>query len=211
MSKSEEALKAILFPFKFFYLLFRNLWIAYGLPNSGVEDFHFSGHIDPDYQEVADLFKSYFKFGGDDNSQLCVFVGENCVLDVYGGRDADFGPNSLVNIWSSGKSIASVLMAKMHDDKKFHFSDKVTKYWPEFGKNGKENIKIEDVMRHEAGMSKFGKKVKVKNTWPENIKRNKIGKIIENEKIERPLGYYRAYHATTRDWISNEIFRRVES
>jgi len=101
-------------------------------------------------------------------------------------------------------------MTKMHDEKRLDLAEKVTKYWPEFGKNGKENLLVEDIMRHEGGMSKFKNKVKVEHTWPENIKKNKIGKMIENEEIERPLGCKRAYHATTRDWISNEIFRRVE-
>ena len=95
---------------------------------------------------------------------------------MYGGKDANFGPDSLVNIWSSGKSIASVLMAKMHDDKRLDLSDKVTKHWPEFGKNGKEELRIEDIMRHEGGMSKFKNKIKVIHTLPENIKMNKIGK-----------------------------------
>ena len=43
----------------------------------------------------------------------------------------------------------------------------------------------------------------------ENIKQNRIGEIIENDP---PLkkGSKRVYHAFTRDWITNEIFRRVE-
>ena len=38
-----------------------------------------------------------------------------------------------------------------------------------------------------------------------------MGKIIEDETPRKfPHGMTRAYHALTKDWISNEIFRRVE-
>ena len=45
----------------------------------------------------------------------------------------------------------------------------------------------------------------------EQIKKNSIGKIIEDDTpawvFEPKEGYY---HAVTRDWVSNEIFRRVD-
>ena len=34
--------------------------------------------------------------------------------------------------------------------------------------------------------------------------------MIENNWIYKPYGLKRQYHSITRDWISNEIFRRIE-
>ena len=45
---------------------------------------------------------------------------------------------------------------------------------------------------------------------PTNIKANSIGKIIENSTSFNYPGFKRRYHMMSRDWISNEIFRRVE-
>lgn len=46
---------------------------------------------------------------------------------------------------------------------------------------------------------------------PENLKKNSIGKIIEQEPPQEfPHGAKRSYHAMTKDLIANEIFRRVE-
>ena len=50
-------------------------------------------------------------------------------------------------IFSSGKSIESIIMAMQHDKGIFDYEDKISKHWPEFGQNGKENIKICDVFR----------------------------------------------------------------
>ena len=44
----------------------------------------------------------------------------------------------------------------------------------------------------------------------ENIKNNSIGKVIESAKPVYHTNGQRQYHAVTRDWLSNELFRRVE-
>ena len=35
------------------------------------------------------------------------------------------------------------------------YDEKVFTYWPEFAKNGKDNIRLCDVLRHESGLSSF--------------------------------------------------------
>jgi hypothetical protein len=52
--------------------------------------------------------------------------------------------------------------------------------------------------------------MKIYYTYPKNIKKNKIGKIIEESNSIKMPGFPRFYHATSRDYILNEIFRRVE-
>lgn len=47
-------------------------------------------------------------------------------------------------------------------------------------------------------------------TYTESILQNKIGKIFEESETFYPFGSKRCYHAVTRDWLTNEIFRRVE-
>ena len=50
----------------------------------------------------------------------------------------------------------------------------------------------------------------MKDTWTENIKNNSIGKLIESGKACYFSGYSRNYHSMSRDWITNEIFRRID-
>ena len=35
------------------------------------------------------------------------------------------------------------------------YTEKISTYWPEFGQNGKENITVADLMRHEGGLPIF--------------------------------------------------------
>lgn len=87
----------------------------------------------------------YFKNGVDKNSQLCVWVGGQCVIDLVGASQSKDGgngevkydANSVTDIFSSGKSVASVLIAMMVDEGRLKYEDPVCKYWPKFGQNGK--------------------------------------------------------------------------
>lgn len=65
-------------------------------------------------------------------------------------------------------------------------------------------------MRHEAGLHRLHKLIETEDCWPENIKKNAIGKVIEDDTAIWHEGYPRRYHAVCRDWIANEIFRRVD-
>jgi len=58
---------------------------------------------------------------------------------------------------SSGKSVASILLAKMAEKGVMSYDEKVSTYWPEFAQNGKDKILVKDVMRHEAGLHRLGK------------------------------------------------------
>ena len=46
-------------------------------------------------------------------------------------------------------------MATLFEKGLFQYEDTIEKYWPEFAQNGKENVKICDVLRHESGLAYF--------------------------------------------------------
>jgi CubicO group peptidase (beta-lactamase class C family) len=99
----------------------------------------------------------------------------------------------------------------LHDKGLFQYEDPIAKHWPEFAQHGKENITIADLMRHEAGMPKHGTEgVHCDNYSTENIKKNTIGKMIEDTKPFWASFGKREYHGSNRDTIGNEIFRRIE-
>ena len=55
------------------------------------------GTCKPGYEEVKELFKKHFEDGKDENAQLCVYVGQECVIDLWGSSigDENFGPDLL--------------------------------------------------------------------------------------------------------------------
>ena len=118
-------------------------------------------------------------------------------------------------ICSSGKSIESIVMSMLYEKELFKYEDKVIQHWPEFGQNGKEDVKICDILRHESGLAYFSKPIPtLKAAWTENIKENKIGEFIEEESLHFPvetdgINFKREYHGGSKGLIINELVRRL--
>ena len=55
------------------------------------------GTCKAEYMPVKELFEQNFKAGHEKNAQLCVYVNNECVVDLYGTAigDLDYGPDSL--------------------------------------------------------------------------------------------------------------------
>ena len=113
-------------------------------------------------------------------------------------------------IYSSGKSITAIVVAQYVEKNLLNYSEKVSKYWPEFGQNDKENITLADVLRHESGLSWLDHTFAKEDFYSENIKANKIGEIIEKCAQKFPGKTSREYHLISRGCILNEIIRRVD-
>ena len=143
---------------------------------------------------------------------MCVYVGEEKVVDLVGRVDPNngFNADSLTNVFSSTKSFTAIMIAMAKDSGLLDYGDKISKHWPEFGQGGKEDITVADLMRHEAGLANFTPALELTDILPENMKKNILGEKIVKMKPSWPENGKRQYHPKTRGWIANELFRRVQ-
>ena len=44
------------------------------------------------------------------------------------------------------------------------YREKISSYWPDFGQNGKEDITVADLLRHEAGLTQFDLPLNIEDT-----------------------------------------------
>ena len=125
------------------------------------------------------------------------------------------------NMYSSGKSIAAIVVAMLVDQGLLSYDEKIVRYWPEFGNKGKTDITLADVLRHEAGLQDLNHTFKISDFSRDGIKANELGKVIEELEpvfptkelgVSNPDGTEtrRAYHALSRGWVLNEVVRRVD-
>ncbi len=98
---------------------------------------------------------------------MCVYFGPEKVVDLWGST-ADspnatfYGPDTLQSVCSSTKCLTAIAFASGVVDKGLvRYEDKVSRFWPEFAANEKENVTIADVMRHEAGLANFRKVIAI--------------------------------------------------
>ena len=82
--------------------------------------------------------------------------------------------------------MAAIVIASLVDKGLLRYDAKVTDYWPEFGNNGKDGIKLEDILRHEGGLTTFKHSFKWNEFSKEHIKQNLLGSVIESCTPEYP-------------------------
>jgi len=81
----------------------------------------------------------------------------------------------------------------------------VSKYWPEFGQNGKERILIKHVLGHTAGIPSWDEQFPLK----EFLNWEKMIKLLEKQKPWWESGTMGGYHAFTFGFILGELVKRV--
>jgi CubicO group peptidase (beta-lactamase class C family) len=173
-----------------------------------------NGAVAPGFESVKQLFEKQMHLYAERNAQLCVYHRGEKVVDLWASAtgDNDFTSHSLVNIFSSGKSLEAIAMASLFSKGLLSYEDKITQHWPEFGAQGKDDLTIADLMRHEVGLANFDTSLDMEDLFTENIKQNAVGRIIEQHapSYTSEDGSKREYHALTRGWIANELFRRID-
>ncbi|MEE2893118.1 MAG: serine hydrolase domain-containing protein, partial [Pseudomonadota bacterium] len=92
-------------------------------------------------------FEQAFRSGSELQAQLCVYANGECVVDLWGaqGDAGDFGPDNLVNIFSSGKSLEAIALASLVSRGLLDYGALIVDYWPEFGGAGKGSTRVCDL------------------------------------------------------------------
>ncbi len=96
--------------------------------------------------------------GDDVGASVAVFHNEELVCDIWGGyvdeaQSAPWVENTLVNVWSTTKTMTFLVALMLHDRGLLDFDAPVARYWPEFAHNGKSDIAVRDLLNHTSGLS----------------------------------------------------------
>jgi len=158
-------------------------------------------------ENIRAAFEANFQRGLERAAQLVVYENGEKTVDLSGitlPEDPALRPydgDSISMIWSSGKVLESIAMCILVDRGFFKYEERVSKYWPGFAKNGKEDILVQDVLSHDSGLSTFARKLRHDETM------TSIGEVIENSI---PICKGRVYHAYSRGLILNQICIRCD-
>lgn len=169
------------------------------------------------YAPVARYYNSLFLRHEDLGGSLAVFTDGVPVIDLYAGfKDLEgtkiYDNTTLQNVYSCGKAVEGIIIARLVQSGLLNYDAKVTDYWPEFGQNGKEDIRLVDIMTHEAGVFFLDDDNK-EMSWDSLKDREAFSARLARQAHyfgKDHKGHKRAYHAITRGWYLNEIVRRVD-
>ena len=168
------------------------------------------GSCHEDFQEVAEIFAQNFDKYGEIGSSVSVVIDGETTVDLWAGhkneqRTDDWNENTLSVAFSSTKAALALCAHLLIDQEQLNAKEKVTKYWPEYGKKGKEDTTVEMILNHSAGLPAFKTQVKEGGFFDWEYM---VG-LLENEEPFWVPGEETGYHMMTTGWLIGELIRRV--
>lgn len=168
------------------------------------------GHCDERFASLRDEFERNFTDRGDVGASFAATIEGEYVIDIWAGhRDGAktlaWEEDTIVCVFSTTKTMTALAALLLFDRGELSFDDPVTKYWPEYGQNGKESTQIRHFMGHTAGLPGFGERLTKEQlyNWGEAIS------VLERQEPWWQPGGECAYHAITQGYLVGEIVRRI--
>jgi CubicO group peptidase (beta-lactamase class C family) len=168
------------------------------------------GSHDPGFEAVRDAFAENFDHG-DLGASCAVTVDGELKVDLWGGhrdpaRRRPWQRDTIVNVWSSTKTVAALCVLILHDRGALSLDDPVATHWPEFAANGKESVLVRHLMAHTAGLPVF-------DDVPDDLAVFDWDECCGRLAAQAPRwspGDGSGYHAETQGWLLGELVRRVD-
>jgi CubicO group peptidase (beta-lactamase class C family) len=169
------------------------------------------GLCPPQFDAVREAFEANFANGGELGARFSLAVDGEVVVDLYGGwadrhETTPFGPDTLTPVFSTTKAIASILVARLVEQGKLSYGQRVAEVWPEFARNGKEAVTVEQSMSHQAGLSGFPDETDPAIWFDWDAACAKLAAMAPIW----PPGTASGYHPVSFGYLAGEIFRRVD-
>ena len=163
------------------------------------------------FARVRDTFEANFQDGGELGARFSFAIDGEIVVDLMGGfadrkREVAFGPDTLTALFSTTKAVAALMVARLVDEGRLAYDQRVADVWPEFAQAGKQDVTIEQALSHQAGLSGFPDETDPAIWFDWNATCAKLAAMAPLF----PIGSASGYHPVTYGYLAGEIFRRVD-
>ena len=169
------------------------------------------GDVAPGFEAVADAFARSFDDLGEIGAGVAVHHDGRLVVDLAGGddpvRERTFTRDSLVRVASCTKGATAACVLMLAQDGVLDVDAPVARWWPEFGRAGKEEIPLRSVLAHTAGLPYPDPGSGLSGL--DQLAGPKLLRQLERQAPWWPPGTAFAYHPVTYGAILGEVVRRA--
>jgi CubicO group peptidase (beta-lactamase class C family) len=180
--------------------MFYSIWIAIVSLSivfcNDPTNYNIAGTTADGWDFVRDLFLDNFLQEDDLGGSIAVYHQGQSVVNLTGGW--------FELVFSTTKGVVAMAVAICVERGLLDYSELVTKYWPEYGQNGKENTTVADILSHRSGLPYVSSPIDQYVNWTA---------MIHTLEEQQPLwipGTTHGYHAVTYGWLAGELVRRVD-
>lgn len=169
------------------------------------------GSVAPGFESARREFEANFRERGDVGASLAIVRDGEMVVDLWGGSlDAagarPWRADSVVNIWSTTKAVNALCFALLVDRGLAAYDDPVTRWWPEFGAQGKAGVTLAMLLSHQAGLCSFRDPATIEDYYDQP----RAAARLAAQAPFWPPGSRSGYHAISIGVLAGELFRRIE-
>lgn len=168
------------------------------------------GRCDDRFRAVREEFERNFAERGEVGASVCVTLGGETVVDLWGGKvrpDAEepWEADTISLVWSSTKGAAALCVHILATRGELDIDAPIARYWPEMARPGKEGLTVRMVLNHQAGLPVLRQPVP-----PGGFARPElIAQMLAEEEPHWQPGTRHGYHALMFGWLVGELVRRV--
>ncbi|MCC5952099.1 MAG: beta-lactamase family protein [Acidimicrobiia bacterium] len=175
-----------------------------------VADLQTHGWVADGFEGVREAFDRNFAEGKEVGAAFSAYHRGRKVADLWGGvADVATGrpweEDSLILVFSTTKGATAVCANLLAQDGRLDVEAPVAEYWPEFARNGKDDVTVAHLLSHQAGLAWVDGEL----TAEEALSWEPVIEALENQKPHWAPGSQHGYHATTYGWLVGEVIRRV--
>ncbi len=168
------------------------------------------GTCSPQFAEVREEFERNFAERDEVGASVHVTVDGEAVVDLWGGSSDPAGEtpwtdDTLVHVWSCTKGATALCAHILASRGELDLDAPVTRYWPEFGKNGKEGVLVRHLLNHQAGLPAIREPLEPGAFYDWD---RMVDALAREEPFWTP-GTQHGYHGLTFGFLVGEIVRRV--
>ncbi len=167
------------------------------------------GRYEAEFAPVAQLMqKQIRRYGG--GAAAAAYLDGQPVVDIWGGSGRSDGSpwqrDTMSICYSGTKGIAATALHMLAAEGRADYDAMVADYWPEFGRNGKEQITVRQLLSHQAGLHKLTPLVE---RITDILDWQLIVSRLEKAYPDFRPGTANAYQAVTFGWLVGELIRRI--
>jgi CubicO group peptidase (beta-lactamase class C family) len=168
------------------------------------------GTCSDEFAPVRAVFAHNLETGQDIGASVAVFVEGQPVVDLWGGYfdgtyTRPFGRHTIVQGYSSTKTVTALCALVLADRGELDLEATVAKYWPEFGAEGKRDIRVRQLLGHTAGLCGWD----VPMTFRDLYDWEKSTSLLARQAPLWSPGRISGYHGYTQGHLVGEVVRRI--
>jgi CubicO group peptidase (beta-lactamase class C family) len=162
------------------------------------------------FEPLRELFASKLESGEDLGASVAVNIDGEMVVDLWGGwadeaRTVPWTENTITNVFSTTKCMTSLAALVLVDRGELDLDATVALYWPEFAANGKEGIKVRQLLSHTSGVSGWEQPITLEDLYDWD----KLTALLAAQAPWWEPGTASGYHMLNYGHLIGEVIRRI--